>query len=350
MGLFYRTIRMVENGIKPVYVFDGKPPDMKSDELKKRGDRRAEALKELEAAQKEGDAEAIDKFSRRTVKVTREHNEECKHLLTLMGVPYVDAPGEAEAQCAALASAGKVYGVGSEDMDTLTFGSPVLLRHLTFSEAKKMPIREVSFEKTIQGLGFTHAEFIDLCIMLGCDYCGSIRNVGPHRALQLMKEHRSIEKVLKSIDTEKYVPPADWPFDEARKLFKNPLVTDPATIELTWRDPDEEGIVEFLVKQKGFNEERVRTNVKKLHKLHNTATQGRLDGFFKPKPKDPANTPVKIGAAAFKRKVNQPINILGHFLTLVLLLRLKKRPKKQRRPQRRRLLPKLNEPCVLYVL
>lgn len=90
MGMFYRTIRLIENGIKPVYVFDGKPPSLKGGELAKRAERRAEAQENLEKATDAGDAENVDKFSRRLVKVTKEHAEECKKLLSLMGVPYVD--------------------------------------------------------------------------------------------------------------------------------------------------------------------------------------------------------------------------------------------------------------------
>jgi len=131
MGTFYRTIRMIDNGIKPVYVFDGKPPKMKSGELEKRTERREEAEKALEKAKEVGDAEEVDKQNRRLVKVGKSHVEECKKLLGLMGVPYVQAPCEAEAQCAELVKAGKVYAVGTEDMDALTFGSKVLLRHLT---------------------------------------------------------------------------------------------------------------------------------------------------------------------------------------------------------------------------
>lgn len=102
LGAFYRTIRLIENGIKPVYVFDGKPPDLKSGELNKRQEKRAEAQKALEKATEAGDATEIDKFNRRLVKVTKQHSEEVKQLLSLMGVPYVDAPCEAEAQCAAM--------------------------------------------------------------------------------------------------------------------------------------------------------------------------------------------------------------------------------------------------------
>lgn len=158
MGMFYRTLRIVESGIKPCFVFDGQPPKLKSGELAKRFARRDEAMKAIEEAKETGTVEEVDRFSRRTVKVTREHNEDCKKLLKLMGIPYVNAPCEAEAQCAALCEAGKVYAAASEDMDTLTFRSPVLLRHLTFSEQRKIPISEVVYDRVLEGLELTHKE------------------------------------------------------------------------------------------------------------------------------------------------------------------------------------------------
>lgn len=102
MGMFYRTIRLVEAGIKPVYVFDGKPPQMKSGQLEKRAERREEAQKSLEKATEAGDTAEIEKFNRRLVKVTKQHAQEARDLLKFMGIPYVDAPCEAEAQCAAM--------------------------------------------------------------------------------------------------------------------------------------------------------------------------------------------------------------------------------------------------------
>jgi len=181
MGTFYRTIRMVDNGIKPVYVFDGKPPQMKSGELEKRKERRDVAQNALDKAKEEGDDEEVDRQSRRLVKVTKDHVEECKTLLKHMGIPYVEAPCEAEAQCAELVKAGKVYAVGTEDMDALTFGTTVLLRHLTFSEARKMPIKEFYLDKLLEGFEMNQDQFIDLCILLGCDYCDKIRGIGPKK-------------------------------------------------------------------------------------------------------------------------------------------------------------------------
>ena len=156
-GLWYRTLKFVDSGIKPVYVFDGKPPELKGGELAKRRNAKEKAEADLAAAKEAGDAEEVDRFSRRTVKMDKGHIEECKTMLRLMGMPVcvvramrcsvcrvahrhysasppppptrsVDAPCEAEAQCAALAKAGKVYAAASEDMDTLTFGTPKLVR------------------------------------------------------------------------------------------------------------------------------------------------------------------------------------------------------------------------------
>ena len=162
MGMFYRTLRIVENGIKPVYVFDGAPPKLKSGELAKRFQRKAEANEAHEEAKETGTAEEVEKFSRRTVRVTREHNQECKRLLSLMGVPYIDAPTEAEAQCAVLARADKVYAAASEDMDTLCFDSPILLRHLTFSEQRKEPIQEIHLDRVLEGLAMDRKQVCDV--------------------------------------------------------------------------------------------------------------------------------------------------------------------------------------------
>lgn len=272
MGLFYRTIRMLENGIKPVYVFDGKPPEMKSGELSKRQEKREEAQKALEKATEAGDAADMEKFNRRLVRVTKQHNAEAKELLKLMGVPYVDAPCEAEAQCATLVKAGKVYATATEDMDALTFGTNILLRHLTFSEARKMPVQEFFYDKILQEMDFTKEQvrkyppdmrkqstrlkiipiiindqmdlkirfvwflplqFIDLCILLGCDYCESIRGIGPKRAIELVAQYKCIEEILKNIDKSKYIVPEDWNFEQARELFINPEVANADSIDVS---------------------------------------------------------------------------------------------------------------------
>ncbi|KAL8642154.1 MAG: hypothetical protein Q9221_003988 [Calogaya cf. arnoldii] len=287
MGMFYRTLRIVDNGIKPLYVFDGAPPKLKSGELAKRFARKAEATEQHEEAKETGTAEEVEKFSRRTVKVTREHNNDCKKLLTLMGVPYIVAPTEAEAQCAVLARAGKVYAAASEDMDTLCFDTPILLRHLTFSEQRKEPILEIQLDKVLEGLGMERKQFIDLCILLGCDYVDPIPKVGPSSALKLIRDYGTLEAVVEHIKTDpkkRYTIPEDWPYQDARELFVNPDVrpADHPECDFHWNAPDVEGLVKFLVTEKGFSEDRVRSAAARLQKNLKTSQQSRLEGFFKP--------------------------------------------------------------------
>lgn len=101
-------------------------------------------------------------------------------------------------------------------------------------------------------LGVSQDQFIDLCILLGCDYCDSIRGIGPKRAVDLIKQHSNLEGIIKNLDKKKYTVPEDWPYEEVRQLFKEPEVTDPQTLEIKWNDPDEDALVAFLCADKGF--------------------------------------------------------------------------------------------------
>ncbi|KAK2634667.1 hypothetical protein Ddye_029459 [Dipteronia dyeriana] len=295
-GMFSRTIRLLEAGMKPVYVFDGKPPDLKKQELAKRYSKRVDATEDLAEAVEAGNKEDIEKFSKRTVKVTKQHNDDCKRLLRLMGVPVVEAPSEAEAQCAALCKSGKVYAVASEDMDSLTFGASKFLRHLMDPSSRKIPVMEFEVAKILEELSLSMDQFIDLCILSGCDYCESIRGIGGQTALKLIRQHGSIEDILENINKDRYQIPEDWPYQEARKLFKEPEVfTNEEQVELKWTPPDEEGLITFLVNENGFNSDRVTKAIEKIKAAKNKSSQGRLESFFKPV----ANT-----SAPIKRKLN----------------------------------------------
>ncbi|KAF7991909.1 hypothetical protein HCN44_010710 [Aphidius gifuensis] len=241
------TTRLIITNILFYMFFDGKPQNLKVGKLAKR----------VAAKEKTGNAEDIDKFNRQLVKVTPEHVNEAKQLLKLMGIPYIEYLYLLNCtQCAALVKGDKVYAAATEDMDALTFGSTVLLCRLTMSEARKL-------------------SFIDFCILLGCDYTGSIKGIGPKRAIELIKTHKSLEKILENIDQKKYPSPEDWNYKEARALFIEPDVADPKDIDLKWTEPDEEGLVKFLCGDKNFNEDRIRNGAKKLAKARTTSTEGR---------------------------------------------------------------------------
>ena len=360
-GLFNRTIRFLTEGIRPVFVFDGKPPQLKSHELSKRREKREKAQAALQVAQEDQNVAELDKQSKRLVRAGQKENEDCQTLLRLMGVPVVLAPCEAEAQAAALAKAGKVYAVGTEDMDALTFATPVLLRKMTFANASKSMIQTIQYDKAITGLNLTHAQFVDLCILLGCDYCDTIKGVGPKTALKLIREHGNIETILDKIDRTKFTVPDSWipasqrsssssaikqegeqqqqqhsetedeespptpsptkasketndadeeenflpAFVQARQLFLNHevLSADDDNLDLKWKACDADKLRAFLVDDMGFNPERVQANITKLQAAHkaNTKPQTRMDAFFTVKSTSKSSTMVASSAAS-KRK------------------------------------------------
>jgi len=336
-GIFNRTIRFISEGIRPVYVFDGKPPQFKSGELTKRREKREKAEEALKAAEESGNIEEQDKQSKRLVRAGTKENEDCIKLLTMMGVPIVRAPCEAEAQAAALARAGKVYATATEDMDALTFRTPIQVRKMTFANASKADIQQINYEKAIAGLGLTHDQFVDLCILLGCDYCDTIRGIGPKTALKLIREHENIETILKHLNRDKYVVPEGYEpmeankrrekerkkkekeekdtddegedgddsgakeeeheeelipvYVEARRLFNHHDVLPDKSVELKWKECQPEPLKKFLVDECGFNPDRVQSSIEKLQKAFKATSkpQMRMDSFFKVKPNPEAD-------------------------------------------------------------
>ena len=330
--MFNRTINYMSNGIKPVFIFDGKPPGFKSGELTKRRVKREKAAEALKQASEEGNVEEQDKQSKRLVKAGKKENEDCRKLLTMMGCPVIQAPCEAEAQAAALAKAGKVYATGTEDMDAVTFATPILIRKMAFANAAKSEVQTVNYAKAVSGLGLTHDQFVDLCILMGCDYCDTIKGMGPKTALKLIREHGTIEKIIEVIKDQvtgtkdkhkKYEIPPDWlphakkepdsdgedeemeeeeefipVYVQARRLFNEHEVL--SDVELKWKPCQPEALTKFLVDEQGFNADRVKKQIEKLQAAYkkNQKPQMRMDNFFAVKPSAPKAKP----AAAAKGK------------------------------------------------
>ena len=273
-GTFYRTIRMVHNKILPIYVFDGKAPDMKLKEIQKRGQRRVELQTSLQKAIEDGNEQEVIKLNSRLVNVHDYHINDCKALLELMGIPYVQAPCEAEAQCAHLVKTGKADAVGAEDMDTLAFGCKLLLRDFVTSESRKIPVKAFQLKTILDAFQMNEDQFIDLCILLGCDYCETIYGIGPKRGIKLVQEHKSIERILEVIDKKKYIVPENWAYQGARSQFKNPKVVDVDDVRLHQANPDFDGLLSFMVNENGFSETSILSALEKLHTTsHNTKKQ-----------------------------------------------------------------------------
>jgi flap endonuclease-1 len=303
-GLFYRTVRLLELGIKPVYVFDGKPPQMKAGELAKRAALKAQNAAAAAQALEDGDTELAEKFSRRVNKVTPEMTASCKTLLRLMGVPVVEAPCEAEAQCAEMSKNGLVYATASEDMDALTFGSSRLLRQLwagatTTAEKKGTRPREFSLDIALEDLQLTMPQFVDLCILCGCDYVDGIRGVGSVTALNLIRKHGDLAKIIEVLrGNPKHAVPDDFHVDGLREMFFKPEVTPSSEIALKWNDPDEEGLMKFMCEENQFDEQKVRSGMKRMAVSKKMSSQGRMDSFFTRAPAPEATNISKKRAEA----------------------------------------------------
>lgn len=286
-GLFYRTIRLLELGIKPVYVFDGKPPEMKGGELAKRAEVKKAAEEAAKKAQEDGDIELAEKFSRRVNRITPQMIDACKRLIRLMGVPVVEAPCEAEAQCAELVKHGLAYATASEDMDSLTFGTNKLIRQLypgTAASASKKGVKpnEFTLQVALDDLNLSMAQFIDLCILCGCDYVDGIKGVGVVKALNLIRKHEDLEVIVEELRKEKaFNVPEEYPVQTLRDMFFKPEVTPAKDMSLKWVRPDEKALFKFMVEENQFDKTKMENGLKRLVASKKSTNQVRVDSFFK---------------------------------------------------------------------
>ncbi|WP_287690410.1 flap endonuclease-1 [Metallosphaera javensis (ex Sakai et al. 2022)] len=288
-GVFYRTVNLLEEGIIPIYVFDGKPPELKAQELENRKRIKEEAEKKLEKAKESGKLEEVRKYSQMTSRLTTDMARESKELLEYMGIPTVQAPSEGEAEAAFLNSKGIVYASASQDYDSLLFGAERLIRNLTISGKRKLPNKDVYVEVKpeiiesgilLKKLEITREQLIDIAILVGTDYNPEgIKGIGPKKAYKLIKTYKKIE----NIDKKELPEPIYFDYEKIRELFLKPQVVLPS-VSLELGDPDPSKIIQFLVNENDFNEERVRGAIERLQKamkeIRDIKRQTGLDQWF----------------------------------------------------------------------
>ncbi|HJW97421.1 MAG TPA: flap endonuclease-1 [archaeon] len=280
-GLFYRTAKLLESGIEPAYVFDGTPPEFKRETLENRVQIRAENRKKWEAALKEGDFEKVKMYAQGAARLTPEMSQQAKNLLDAMGVPWMQAPSEGEAEASCLARKGRVWAAGSQDWDSLLFGAPRLVRNLTISGRRKVARKEkyivvnpevVELEHVLSQLGITHEQLILVGILVGTDYnMGGVKGFGPKKALALVKEKKSLEGILKEISWDFRTPP-----EQIMDFFKNPPSCGHDIPKATFRP---EKVMELLTGH-GFSEERVSSVLEKMKESLARKKQTGLHNFF----------------------------------------------------------------------
>ena len=280
-GLLYRTANFMYEGIRPIYVFDGKPPDLKAGTIEERMAVRKAAEEEWSRALEEGDVERAFLKARQSSRLTRDMVEDAKRLLDLMGIPWVQAPSEGEAQAAHMARKGDCYATASQDYDSLLFGTPRLVRNLAITGKRKLPRKRiyldvkpemVVLDDVLRDLGISREQLVDLAILVGTDFNEGIKRVGPKTALKLVKKYGSLAAVLKAKGWDIPV----W--KEVRQIFLSPEVTDDYTLK--WGEVDEEGVVRFLCDERDFSEDRVRNALKKVRAFRGASGQRSLEDWF----------------------------------------------------------------------
>ena len=254
LGLFNKTIELLNYNIIPVYIFDGKPPNIKNKTIENRKQIRKKALEKLEQAITDEDK---IKYFKRSSTISKEQWDQCKELLELMGVPYIIAPEEADSQCAYLAKVGLVDGVLTEDMDILTFGSTKIIRNLT---SHKVPTTEINLDNLLNHLNLNQDEFIDFCILLGCDYCNGISEYKPNIIFEYFSKYKNIEKTLQLMKNDNMNVPNEIYYKDTKEYFINPKVNESSLTMLKMNEPNyglllfklvnDYGLIKFLIKQK----------------------------------------------------------------------------------------------------
>lgn len=284
-GLLYRNSSLMEEGVKIVYVFDGRPHSFKRTVLERRQATRKVAKKEYDKAVESGDQEKARRYGQQSVVASTDIISEAKELLSLMGIPWVQAPGEGEAQTAYMAAKGAVWGAASQDFDSLLYGAPRHIRNLSITGRRKLPRKNVyikiepeilELDKIKRDLGLNQSQLIDLGILVGTDYNpDGIKGIGPKTALKLIKEHGSLEDSLPHIKNVEF----PHPVEEIKELFLKPRTTDDFVLE--WNKPDVAGLLGFLCAEHNFSQSRVMSAVEKMQKgMDQKASKTTLDKFF----------------------------------------------------------------------
>lgn len=283
-GILHRTANLVEAKIRPVYVFDGEPHPLKAKTLEERRKRKELAEKEWKEALEAGDLEKARIKAQQTSRVTDEIIQQSKELLGALGIPYIQAPSEGEAQASYMVKKGDAYAVGSQDFDCLLVGSPVLVRNLTSSGRRKLPGKEayakvypkqIRLKPNLKSLGITHKQLIDMAILIGTDFNDGIKGIGPKKSLNLIKKNGNAENVLATIGAEN-VPTFDE-IKEIRKIFLEPKVTDEYSLE--WPRLDNEKALKILCDEHHFSRERVEPILEKFLNVEQMMKQKNLMDF-----------------------------------------------------------------------
>src|SRR2546428_8948304 len=277
IGLLTRTSRLIADfDMKPIFVFDGRPNTLKRGTIEMRREARKKAEVEyVEAVSNKDYAKAWSKAVM-TGRVTGSVLDDSKHLLTLMGIPWLEALEDAEAQASYMAAKGDVWAVGSKDYDCLIYGDPVLARYLTLTGREWLPAQRrsrplvpelIKLSENLALLGISREQLVDLAILVGTDFNQGVKGKGPKTALKLVRGHSSMEKMPEEIRSK-----LTEDLNSVRQVFLKPRVLEKYTLKMS--PPSRDGLVEFLSGERGFNRERVERLTERLTRTRENMDDG----------------------------------------------------------------------------
>ncbi len=281
-GLFYRNVNLLMEGVKPVYVFDGKMHPLKAQEIERRFQVKQEAVAQYNHALEEGRMDDAVKYGKRTSVLTGAMVEESKRMLSVMGIPYVQAPADGEAAAAHLTKVDLAHASASQDYDSVLFGAKRLVRNLAVSGRRKVPNKSTyvdvdpeiyEHEKVLKETGLTAEQLVDVGILIGTDFNpGGFAGIGPKTAIKLIKEHGRLEDVQKV----KHLL-AEVPYQEIRDIFLKP--EEPKVDKIEFGSVDREKVLDFLCVDKSFSADRVAGTLDRLQRAHDARSQS-LEKWF----------------------------------------------------------------------
>ncbi len=268
IGLLTRTGRLIADfDMKPVFVFDGKPNPLKGKTIQMRREARKKAETEyVEAVSKKDYAKAWSKAVM-TGRVTGSVLDDSKRMLTLMGIPWLEALEDAEAQASYMAAKGDVWAVGGKDYDSLLYGAPILARYLTLTGREWLPAQRrsrplipelIKLSENLETLEITREQLVDLAILVGTDFNQGAKGIGPKKALKLVHEYGSIEQMPEEITSK-----LTEDLNSIRQVFLTPRVLEKYVLKRS--PPDRNGLIKFLSEERGFNKERVERLTERLN-------------------------------------------------------------------------------------
>jgi len=275
----------MQSGIKLAFVFDGTPPDLKHRELSRRKEAKLLAKEKYEQAKDEEDVESMKKYSMRTARLTKDMIEEAKIVLDCLGIPWVQAPSEGEAQMAYMVRVGDAYAGISQDYDSLLYGCPRLVQNLSIAGKRKLPgspryvnvVPEMITLKTVlKELSLSLDQMLCLAMLVGMDYNpGGIKGIGPKKGLKLVQEHGDNKEAL--FEAVEFDSKSEVAWKDIWDCVHNmPIEKE---YDLTWGSVDGEKLYSYLVDEREFSAIRVNKTLENLNATKSQRAQKSLGDF-----------------------------------------------------------------------